>query len=315
MSGQRPRVSIGIPIYNGERYLGEALEAVLAQTFEDFELIISDNASTDGTEAICRSYASREPRVRYVRNETNIGAAGNHNRLVALARGDYFKWWSVDDLCTPTYLARCVEALDREPGAVLAYARAQWIGEDGKVLARSERVAQHADWPATPADRFRRLVEEFVDNGGVTGPIYVYGLIRSRALRQTQLIGNYIGADCNLLSELILLGRFVRVPECVLSIRVHPGSSSWQTNLALDKQIQFWDPRIAGRLSTLVLQWRRYFQYAFTIFRSRLRPHEKILLLGSMAGPALSHLRERLAPGTADRRGPWTVPSAPNQGR
>jgi glycosyltransferase involved in cell wall biosynthesis len=119
-----PKVSIGMPVYNGENFIVESLDALFAQTFTDFELIICDNASTDRTGEICREYAARDARIRYCRNETNIGASANYNLTFELARGDYFKWAAHDDICAPTYVERCVEALDRDPGVALAYRRA-----------------------------------------------------------------------------------------------------------------------------------------------------------------------------------------------
>src|SRR5262245_31410059 len=118
---RRPRVSIGVPVYNGERYLRECIDSILGQTFRDFELILSDNASTDATRTICEAYATRDPRVRYYRNEQNLGACRNFNRCVELARGDYFLWAAHDDAIAPEYLARCVEALDRDPSVVLSH--------------------------------------------------------------------------------------------------------------------------------------------------------------------------------------------------
>ena len=85
-----PKVSIGIPVFNGEQYIGQALDALLAQSWRDFEIIISDNASTDRTEAICREYVARDARVVYHRPPENLGAINNFNRLVALSRGEYF---------------------------------------------------------------------------------------------------------------------------------------------------------------------------------------------------------------------------------
>src|SRR5919112_5909956 len=103
----RPRVTIGLPVYNGERFLEQALDGLLAQTFTDFELIISDNASTDRTPEICQAYAARDSRIRYVRQPENIGAGPNHNILVPMARGEYFKWASHDDLYDPDLVAKC----------------------------------------------------------------------------------------------------------------------------------------------------------------------------------------------------------------
>jgi glycosyltransferase involved in cell wall biosynthesis len=123
-----------MPVCNGQDTLEDAINAILAQTFADFELIISDCASSDRTEVICQSYAARDRRIRYVRNPVPIGAAGSYNRLVDLARGAYFKWVAHDDLIEPDYLEQCVAALDSDPGIVLAYARSQWIDARGNVV-------------------------------------------------------------------------------------------------------------------------------------------------------------------------------------
>src|SRR5215212_2547350 len=106
-----PQVSLGVPVYNGEKYLAEALESLLQQDYADFEIIISDNASTDGTEEICRNFAGRDKRIRYYRNETNIGASPNYNRTFELARGRYFKWCAHDDVCLPAFVRRAAEVL------------------------------------------------------------------------------------------------------------------------------------------------------------------------------------------------------------
>ena len=129
-----PRVSIGVPVYNGEKYLAAALDSILAQTFTDFEVIVSDNASTDRTEQICREYAARDNRIRYVRQPKNRGMTWNFSHTVDLARGEYFRWHAHDDSCAPTLLDRCVEALDANPEAVLAYPRVQMIDDRGEPL-------------------------------------------------------------------------------------------------------------------------------------------------------------------------------------
>ena len=118
-----PKVSIGLPVYNGEPFLSETIDAILAQTFKDFELIICDNASTDDTERICRRYAARDKRISYYRQHHNIGAAGNFNRVFNLSSGEYFKWAAHDDLIAPEYLARCVEILERDRSVVLCHSR------------------------------------------------------------------------------------------------------------------------------------------------------------------------------------------------
>jgi hypothetical protein len=131
----RPRVSIGLPVYNGERFLRDALDSLLSQSFEDFELLIADNASTDGTEEICRSYAAGDPRIRYIRNRVSYGAIANFNTVFRLTTGRYFKWAAYDDVCAPEFLARCVGVLDDDPSVVLACSRFAGIDEDGRRIA------------------------------------------------------------------------------------------------------------------------------------------------------------------------------------
>ena len=106
--GDAPKVSIGMPVYNGEKYIREALDSLLAQTFTDFELIISDNASTDGTEAICREYAARDPRIRYVRQSENRGPTANFHFVLDEAVGEYFMWAAYDDLWGNHFLAQAL---------------------------------------------------------------------------------------------------------------------------------------------------------------------------------------------------------------
>jgi len=112
---RKPRVSVGMPVYNCERYVAEAIESHLRQTYTDFELVITDNASTDRSEEICRAYASRDPRIKYHRNPENLGAGGNFRRCFELAQGDYFRWTPSDDVVGPELLELCVEVLDRDP--------------------------------------------------------------------------------------------------------------------------------------------------------------------------------------------------------
>jgi len=134
IANKMPAISLGLPVYNGESYLAQAIEAVQQQTNGHFELIITDNASTDGTEAICRVYERRDRRIRYYRNESNLGAAGNFNCDFALAGGPFFKWVAYDDLMASAFLERCVDVLHRDPSVVLCYPRASIIDENGEFL-------------------------------------------------------------------------------------------------------------------------------------------------------------------------------------
>jgi glycosyltransferase involved in cell wall biosynthesis len=151
-----PCVSIGIPVYNGEKYLREGLDSLLQQTFTDFEIIISDNASTDSTEQICQEYAQRDRRIKYYRNETNLGPTANYAKLTELAQGDYFKWHNYDDTCAPEFLARCVEVLNQHPDVILCHTRMNCIDSQGQVTEAYCYDLQ-ADEPSTP-HRFGKII-------------------------------------------------------------------------------------------------------------------------------------------------------------
>ena len=221
MSEGSPRVTIGVPVFNGESFLAETLDSLLNQTFSDFEIVISDNASTDQTEQICREYAARDPRIRYYRSDLNRGAALNHNRVFELATGEYFKWNSADDICAPEFLARCVAALDGDPTAVMAVSEAVEIDQHGTRLASVSVPGQTllaVVPPAAPAHvRFRQNIR--IDHLCLT----IYSLIRSDVLRQTDRIGGYTDSDRVLLAHLALFGKCVVIPALLLFNRDHPG--------------------------------------------------------------------------------------------
>jgi glycosyltransferase involved in cell wall biosynthesis len=261
---------MGLPVYNGGRYVAETLDSLLAQTFNDFELIICDNASTDRTEEICRHYAARDSRIRYVRNPNNLGAAGNYRLGFELSSGEYFRWNPSDDLCAPQFLARCVEVLDREPLVVLAYAKTNLIDEHGKLTAEYEdRLHLDSD---RPSERFVRLCQNLrLCNA-------LYGLIRSDTLRRTALLGNFIGGDIPLLAELTLYGKFWEVPEFLFFRRFHPqASSSLQKE---DQILEFYDPerRTASPLTT----WKHYQAYFRGVSRAPLPLAEKARLFARL---------------------------------
>ena len=140
-----PRLSIELAVYNGENYLAESLDALLGQSYENFELIISDNASTDYTADICRRYEKQDSRIRYVRQPRNIGLAPNHNFVFKQARGELFKWASHDDLYARALLKRCVDALDENPHVVLAHSWTALVDDSGvgDELLASIRSTQH----------------------------------------------------------------------------------------------------------------------------------------------------------------------------
>ena len=268
----RPRVTVGVPVFNGARFLAQTLDALLAQTYERFELVVADNASTDATEEICRAAAARDDRVRYHRSPENRGAAWNFNRTFELAATELFKWAAYDDLCEPTFLERCIEALDSEPAAALAYPRTRFVDEDGAV------VGDHDDSlhlrQRSPHERLGALVAAV----GYTNPIY--GVIRSRALRRTRLLGAYPSADYVLLAELVLAGTFVELPDRLFLRRLHPQMSRRVNPSAADAAAWF-RPDAGSRYRTE--SWRLVGEHFAAVARAPLRPGERLRCAATFA--------------------------------
>ncbi|MDP6423746.1 MAG: glycosyltransferase family A protein [Planctomycetota bacterium] len=216
-----PRVSIGVPVYNGESYLAEALDSLLAQTFSDFEIVVSDNASSDGTEELCRRYAAADGRMRYLRQGRNVGAARNYNVVFEESRGELFKWAAHDDVIAPTFLERTVEVMERETDVVACYPKTRYVDAAGALLRDTTEQLSVAD------SSVQRRVERLVDLSIAGDDVFmsIFGLFRSSALRRTQLIRAQCASDQLLLFELVLLGRLVEVPELLFLRRMHDGVS------------------------------------------------------------------------------------------
>jgi glycosyltransferase involved in cell wall biosynthesis len=216
-----PRLSIGLPVYNGEDYLANALDDLLDQSYEGFELIISDNASTDGTAELCRSYAKQDSRIRYIRQPHNIGSAPNHNFVFAQSRGELFKWAAADDLYAQELLQRCVDALDEDRDVVLAHSWTAAIDSTGKVIQALEYPLA-TDSSKAP-DRFRSMLFGCDgDDYGVIRADDMYGVIRADVLRKVAPHGSYYHADRTIMIEVALHGRFYQVPEWLYFRRDHP---------------------------------------------------------------------------------------------
>ena len=230
-----PRLSVGLPVYNGEQFLGQALDSLLGQTYADFELIISDNASTDGTADICLRYAEQDARIRYVRQARNIGLIANHDFVMEEARGELFKCAAGDDLYGRELLAKCVEALDADPQAVLAHSWSVVIDESGGVLGTFGRgVAMDS---VRAPDRFHNVLFHGCHD-------YEYGVMRTESVRQMMRRGSYHHADRTFNAELALYGRFLLVPEWLYFRREHAG----QPPQTVRDRCATFDPRRADRL-------------------------------------------------------------------
>jgi glycosyltransferase involved in cell wall biosynthesis len=268
MKTSSPRVSIGLPVYNGMPFLVETLESLLAQTYADFELLISDNASTDETEKICRAYAARDARIRYSRQERNRGAAWNYNYVFNQARGAYLKWAAADDLCAPEFLARCVAVLDREPEVVVCYPQTVIIDAHGNPIDVDHQELD-LSCPSARA-RFLQLMRLLQECNAV------FGLIRAEVLRKTRLIGNYIASDVCLLAELSLHGKFFQVPEYLFLRRDHPEASSRKKSIEL--QMEFFDPTLKAHV--VLPKWRRLYENAVSVERAPISWRDKVFLFG-----------------------------------
>ena len=216
---ERPTVSIGMPVYNGARYIRHSLDALRAQEFADFELIVSDNASTDETGEIVAACAAADPRVHYHRNEENLGAIGNFNRVCELARGTYFLWASCHDVWAPGFLARCVAEMQRDESIVLCCTRSSWIDEAGEVLGP---LGGELDTRGlSPARRYRRVLRRHQ-------PYQIYGLHRFDALRRVLPYRKTLGPDNLILVELAFLGSFALVAGELFHMRKLDDFGSWQ---------------------------------------------------------------------------------------
>lgn len=213
-----------MPVFNGERFLEDAIESLLGQTFDDFELVIVDNHSTDRTYAICQSFAERDHRVRCLRQRQNYGYIHNFNTVFRLTSSRYFKWAACDDVCAPEFLARCVEVLERDPSVALVYTEMPWIDETGSQVESRPRSFDRAVLQMTasndPAERFAAMMHNFWYTE------HLFGLIRATALAKTRLHQYHFMGDHILLAELSLYGRFHQVSEQLLFLRRHKGQTS-----------------------------------------------------------------------------------------
>ena len=230
MSDTQPLVTLGMPVYNGERYLADALDSLINQDYENFELIISDNASSDSTEAICRSYAARDPRIRYSRNESNVGAAKNQAKLFELAAGKYFLLCAHDDLRAAAYVSECVAVLERNPAAVCCCTETVFIDENGKVVAPGYGQG-HTNFGSPSLSRRQRVRYLFAAPGT---SYYYYGMMRSEAFRKTGPIENLLGLDLIILLKLSLGGPIIRIPKPLFFYRIFPQKTTKSIMQAVD---------------------------------------------------------------------------------
>ncbi len=209
-ASNEPMVSIGMPVYNSEQHIRQALDSLLVQDYQHCELIISDNASTDGTQQICLEYAARDKRIRYHRNERNMGIAWNLNRVFELSSGEYFKWAGSHDYVTPTFISACKRILDSDPRVVLAYPLAR---EKGETI--TEIVPELIDTRGLPTFGRVLVVVAKVEKCA----LLLYGLFRASALSRCRPLVTLVANDMVLMLEVSILGDIALVPEVLLHRR------------------------------------------------------------------------------------------------
>jgi glycosyltransferase involved in cell wall biosynthesis len=230
-----PKLSIGIPVFNGQEFLPELLDGLLAQTFGDFEILICDNASTDRTLQICCEYERRDSRVHFVRNQTNLGAVANFNRVFELSTAPLFKWAAHDDLHHEAYLETCVRLIEENPDVVLAHTGTAFIDEKGEILPFDQQTASFVD-PRT-GRRYWADIPSIGDDPGAVSRFWhvltrarwgthMFGVIRREILQRTSLLPNFPGSDRAMLAELALLGRFRCADERLFLKRFHANVSA-----------------------------------------------------------------------------------------
>ena len=231
-----PRVTVSVAVHNGADYLGDCVESILAQSYPDFELVISDSASTDGTEELCRSYAARDQRVRYLRSDDYLGITENHEATLRAARGELFCWIGADDALHEDYVSACVEAFDADPTLVHVCATAQGIDPLWHRDARTPLLADYRDDRLTlldpsPSARLRNLIRQLRQCNAFMG------LYRTDLLRSLLPLEPAPGFDRVLLAQVVLHGRSEQLKRLLYYRRMHSTQTSRHMTEAATQRI------------------------------------------------------------------------------
>jgi glycosyltransferase involved in cell wall biosynthesis len=268
-----PLVTIGLPVFNSERYIRQSLDSLLAQTYTNFVMVVSDNASTDGTAQICKQYAAADSRVKYFRNDVNIGNPRNFNRVFELASTRYLKWSTADDFWAPTFLERAMEIMEGDSSIALCYPQAILVDADGANPTDYDDVLHLVQ--EDPADRFLALITR------IKLAHQHLGLIRMSHLRQTHLLGAYVASDINLLAELTLYGKFFEMPQRLFFRRFHKDSGSWKRGNAEHEARRYHAARV-GRAAGLK-KWRGHLGFFSAVSGSPLPLSSKMRIYRHLA--------------------------------
>lgn len=273
-----PKVSIGVPVFDAERFLPTALDSLLGQSFADTEVILCDNGSTDATPEICRQFQREDPRVRYHRNDRNLGVTANYNRAAELACGTYFKWASANDTCHPDYVAECVEILDSLPEVVLCHGRTRLVGDDG---SERDYDGDFAAMEARPSERWIKVLECLRYNNVLNG------VMRRRTLLQTMMLGPYISSDLTTIAELSLYGKIYLLPEVRFYRSMKLGAAS--ARMTRPEAYAHFEPQSVGKLQ--FREWRELYEFGWGAARAPIPAWDKLVTARNLLPRALGHGR------------------------
>src|SRR3989338_6405961 len=225
LSAYQRLVSIGVPVFNGDKGIVRALDSLLGQDYPSLEIIISDNGSTDATAEICREYARKDSRVKYSRSEKNMGILFNFNRVFELSSGKYFMWAAHDDKREPSFVSACVKKMEQSPNAALCQAHTASFVEGRQELLR---VATMDSLEAATGlvGRYRETLKRLP-------AIAIYGLYRSSAMRKTHMFQKSMSTELAFIQEISIYGGFIQVPEVLFT---YFGRQKWNT---VDQDYQF----------------------------------------------------------------------------
>lgn len=265
-----PKVTVGLAVYNGENFLNDAIQSIRAQTFEDFELIISDNCSTDSTPEICARHAALDPRVRYFRNPVNIGGVRNENRTQFLARGQFFKLAAHDDLIDPHFIERCVEVLDSDPDLEVCSTAVQTIDGTGTITGVRAPLAGTESSPSRRLAAISRRDYECES---------IYGVIRMEALREVRPQTNHLHSDRIVLCELALRRPFHILAEPLFFKRRHDQNAyrDWRGRMA------WYQPELARSGAIRLPHFLQAFDYIALLGRASLSLGERLRCAGAFS--------------------------------
>lgn len=257
------RVYTGMPVYNGETHVEQSIRCNLAQTFDDFGLIITDNNSTDRTEEICQDLAASDERIVFIKNRKNLGAAKNYSACFWPADCDYFRWSNADDLIEPELIERAVDVLDGHDDVVLTYGKTRLIdGESREMKLYDDNLHLMME---DAADRFVAAQEQI----GLSNVLY--GLMRRDELSKTALFGSFVASDFNLILELSLYGKFYEMKETMFARRIHEEASSFDRD-DQERQHSFWDP---GKRKLFLQSWRSQQEYFKAVRRAPISKQQR----------------------------------------